>query len=516
MIFQSGSLNTTALVVPGLYVSIVPPQNLVLNGIPSNVIGVVGTAQWGPKNTTVVVGTMSDYARNFGALQNRKYDMGTVVAIAVQQGASAFRCVRVTDGTDTAATSTGVATCCTFTALYTGTLGNSLVGAISAGSKASTFRFTIGLPGYVPEVYDNISGSGNAFWVNLALAINLGNGVSRGPSQLITATSAAGTTAPVAATFAFTSGTDGVATITSSVLMGNDGLTRTGMYSLRSQGCSIGVLADCDTSSAWSTIDGFGLAEGLYMIQVAPAGSVISNGTTGSVDVKATAGLDSYSSKLMHGDWIWWNDPANQILRMVSPQGFAAGRLGNLSPQHSSLNKPLYGVAGTQRSGLPGTQAQQTYSQAELAVLIQAGIDVIVNPSAGGTYWSLAAGHNSSSNAAVNGDNYTRMTNYIAATLNGGMGQYVGRLVNVALFNNITSTLMSFFANLLQQGLLGTTDGSLPYSVICNVSNNPFTRTSLGYVQADCQVQYQAINEKFIVNIEGGQTVQISKSVVNN
>jgi hypothetical protein len=57
--------------------------------------------------------------------------------------------------------------------------------------------------------------------------------------------------------------------------------------------------------------------------------------------------------------------------------------------------------------------------------------------------------------------------------------------------------------------LLGSTDGSLPYSVICDVSNNPASRTGLGYVQSDAQVQYQAINEKFIVNIEGGQTVQV-------
>ncbi len=63
---------------------------------------------------------------------------------------------------------------------------------------------------------------------------------------------------------------------------------------------------------------------------------------------------------------------------------------------------------------------------------------------------------------------------------------------------------------MLGQGLLGSTDGSLPYSVVCDTSNNPATRTGLGYVQADVQVQYQGINEKFIVNLEGGQTVQVA------
>ena len=39
-IVQQGSINTTALVVPDLYVQIVPPQNLILNGVPTNVVGV--------------------------------------------------------------------------------------------------------------------------------------------------------------------------------------------------------------------------------------------------------------------------------------------------------------------------------------------------------------------------------------------------------------------------------------------------------------------------------------------
>ncbi len=65
-IVQQGSINTTALVVPDLYVQIVPPQNLMLNGVPTNVIGVVGTASWGPVGQPVIAATMADYALSFG------------------------------------------------------------------------------------------------------------------------------------------------------------------------------------------------------------------------------------------------------------------------------------------------------------------------------------------------------------------------------------------------------------------------------------------------------------------
>jgi hypothetical protein len=91
------------------------------------------------------------------------------------------------------------------------------------------------------------------------------------------------------------------------------------------------------------------------------------------------------------------------------------------------------------------------------------------------------------------------------------MGQYVGQLVNSTLFQNVRATLLAFLNGLLGQGLLGSTDGSLPFAVVCDVSNNPPSRTGLGYVQADVQVRYQAINEKFIVNVQGGQTVQVSR-----
>ncbi len=60
----------------------------------------------------------------------------------------------------------------------------------------------------------------------------------------------------------------------------------------------------------------------------------------------------------MFGDWVWWNDPVNAVLRLVSPQGFVAGRLANLSPEQSSLNKPLYSVVGTQKQRHAGQRAE--------------------------------------------------------------------------------------------------------------------------------------------------------------
>jgi phage tail sheath protein FI len=517
-IVQQGSINTTALVVPDLYVQIVPPQNLVLNGVPTDIVGIVGSASWGPIGQPVIVATMADYASQFGPVVARTYDMGTQVATAVQQGAQNFRCVRVTDGTDTAAQSLVQSASSTdyalmLTAAYTGTLGNSLVASVSNGSAVNTWRLTITLPGLQPELFDNIPGTGLQLWQNMANAVNNGLSLQRGPSQLVTAQVGSGNSisgSPVVQSYTFANGTDGAASLSAASLVGSETLPRTGMYALRGQGCSLGLLADATDSTQWSVQAAFGLSEGVYMILTGPLGDNIQN----AVKVASSAGLDNYAAKLMFGDWLYWSDQVNNTVRLVSPQGFVAGRLANLSPEQSSLNKQLYAIVGSQKSGTPGSGQATTYASADLAALLSAGIDVIANPQPGGAYWGVRGGHNSSTNAAINGDNYTRLTNYIAATLAAGMGQYVGRVINTQLFQNIRSTQLSFFQNMLSQGMLGSTDGSLPFSVVCDASNNPTSRTQLGYVQSDAQVNYQAINEKFIVNIEGGQTVEVSRQTL--
>ncbi len=246
------------------------------------------------------------------------------------------------------------------------------------------------------------------------------------------------------------------------------------------------------------------------MILTTPAGDTITNAVT----TKGSAGLDSYAAKLMFGDWLWWSDQVNNTIRLISPQGFVAGRLANLSPEQSSLNKQIYGVIGSQRTGTPGSGQNTAYSSADLSALLAAGIDLVCNPQPAGSFWGVRGGHNTSSNLAIDGDNYTRLTNYIAETLAAGMGQYVGQVINNSLFQRVRSTQLSFLNNMFGQGLLGSPDGSLPFSVICDTTNNPSSRTGLGYVQSDAQVQYQAINERFIVNVEGGQTVQVSRQTL--
>ncbi len=507
-ISQYGSLNTAAIVVPDRYVQIVPPAALALPGAPSNTLGVIGSASWGPVNQPVVLGTPVDCTRAFGPLAVRKHDLGTHVAIAAMQGANSFLGVRVTDGTDTAASATVPAAALSastaffaalalainagigvnrgasalvsfnaatgiFAALYTGSNGNNVVISVGPGSKTGTMRAVASLGGGTPEVYDNIVATG---------------------------------TVPSVASFSLAGGTDGAAGVTAQMLVGNDGAQpRTGMYALRGTSAAVAVLADADDSTTWLSQATFGLSEAIYMVMTGPSGDTIAD----TVSVKSAAGVDNYAAKLMFGDWLYWSDATNGVTRLVSPAAFAAGELAALAPNQSSLNKQLGGIIASQSSG----SGAGAYSTAELSALIEAGIDVICNPAPGGAYWACRSGHNTSSDSTRYGDQYTRMSFFLADTIDAGTGIYVGQPISLTLLQNIRSALLGTLSNLQGQGLLGTVGSStLPYSVVCDASNNPQAREGLGYVQADVGVQLQGINEKFLVNLQDGATVVIASA----
>src|SRR6185312_15375026 len=88
--------------VPDAYVEIVPPNVALLQGVPTNKVALVGIASWGPVNAPTPVNS-NNYATVFGPLKARTYDLGTHIACAALAGATNFTAVRVTDGTDVAA-----------------------------------------------------------------------------------------------------------------------------------------------------------------------------------------------------------------------------------------------------------------------------------------------------------------------------------------------------------------------------------------------------------------------------
>ena len=623
-ISQTGQINISALNVPDAYIQITPPQFL-FGGTSTNKGGFVGTASWGPVNAPQPFANYSQYATIFGPTINRLYDMGGHVFLAsAQGGAGAFYGIRVTDGTDVAAsallTSSGV-TGATLTAKYTGSLGNSLKAVLSQGSqnglavKASgyvnftanptatttltiggtaltaiasgataaqfnigatlaltlanllstlntstdsnivqntysvvgtqlvitsktagvagnattlattitsatvsgatlsgglaattTVKLTLTLPGQFPEQFDNIGLglSGLALYQAIVNAVNNGVSSVRGPSNLCIATIGTATTAPVLTTSTFSGGTDGATTITTSVLMGVDTGTRSGMYALRGTGVSQAMLCDLADVNSFSQQVSFGLDIGCYMIGTTAAGDTVLNAVT----ELANAGIDTFTMKVMFGDWVYWLDTTNGIpMRLSSPQSVAMGVLCNLSPQNSSLNKPIQGIIGTQKS-LIGVQ----YSSPDLQLLGQSQMDVIANPEPGGNYFACRFGKNASSNQVIFGDEYTRVTYFLAKSLLIIAGKFVGQTQSVTERFQAKTALVQFLQLAVQNGIIGTPDGSQAFQVVLDATNNTQATVALGYQFAYIKAIYLGIVRYFVVNLEGGASVSISNT----
>lgn len=512
-IYQNGQINQAALYAPGLYTQVVAPTTSYIQGVSTNLLGLVGVASWGAVNSPQLIGDPTSAKQFLGTQTVRKRDLATAVAVALGLGASQIYSVRVSDGTDTAATAALLdtagtpATGANLTAFYTGVEGNKITAAITAGTKASTYKLTLNRPGFTGETFDNIPGTGAAFWANLVSAINNGLSDQRGPSTLVLASAGSSTAVPnTSTTYTMSGGTDGVTSVTDTTQIGVDGATnsRSGMYALRGTGVMTGALVDHTDSTAWSTILSFGLSEGIFFGEAAAAG--VSCDTT--ITNLGTAGADGYGLKVLAGDWVYWQDQVNNQQRLLSPATFWAPMRAVLNPNESTLNKPVLGLIGTQRAA-----AKLPYSNAELGNAAKGRIDYLANPSAGGKYYSFQTDRNASSATSTNSEAYTTMTNFLALTFQGAFGYAIGKAQTPDLRKEIKDSMQAFLTDLwLNQKYIGDPNNPsvAPFTVTLDASNNPDSQVAQGVMAAYVKVKYFSIVREFVISLEGGASVSVT------
>lgn len=142
---------------------------------------------------------------------------------------------------DLSAQATVQTNCLTLSSQSEGTFGNGVSLSLSAGT-ASGYKATISVPGQADEVYDNISGTGNAFWTNLATAINTTGGAA---------------STAIAGDIAFTAKSTGPAGNNISVSIANAASKTAGDYDVTvSNGTTSEVYTDVSGSGAtfWSNL----------------------------------------------------------------------------------------------------------------------------------------------------------------------------------------------------------------------------------------------------------------------
>lgn len=509
---------------PGLYVQVLTPPSFV-EGVPVDVIGVSGTASWGPLNSPTLLGAPSDVIQVFGGITaaalTDQHDLCTDLIIAFSQAQSQSTLqaygVRVSDGTDIKATATikdsgNTITGITINALYSGTLGNSISVTISSGATApSTFDVVVTpFSGGLVERYTGLP-STSAFWQALINAFANGLPNVRGPSLLVRGVIGTSVLGPVAGTTTLASGTDGRGTITSAELIGsNAAFPYTGLYALEALNPPVGIL--------WAAgfTDNTGLANLVGVAQNTPAWCLFSAATgAASNTTTLVTTLQGYGQADYHlsftANWVYWYDPVNGQVRLVPPYAFIGGTVATLGPEQSPLNVPVSGVVGTERDNPFGTP--QPYSYAELGALDKAGIIVITNPIPAGQVWGMASGRNTSLNPAQSPVEYARLTNFLALSLVNSMGQFVGQnqsqQPNDPLRSQVKHSLDTFLQGLKDaqriDGFLNTC--ALAASGNPNMGINTPATISQHYLYARSDITYLSSVWYFVLSLQGGTTV---------
>lgn len=541
------------LIVPNVYVFVQQVLQAVNPYINTSSIGVVGCANWGDVNSPQLSSGPAQIFNNFGndTIGYAPNGGGTGVTeyfslveemlTALPEDGSCLG-VRVTDGTDTAATITMLDTQGTpgnvlvLTANNTGSLpnGNSAIGVnpaqcridlVSSSTGVVTgnnpvFRITLFFPGQQPETFNNILGytsvgnpySSTAFVPNAIAAINGTAPGSRGSLRWVaSAPGSQSNHTPALATLTNASGgTDGTTGCTFASLIGAQTAAPTGMYALTAGTgffqlvlAGMNNLSYAPTISSWVTYCNAALG-----FATVPAGT---SDTAAFASRLSNAAIDE--NMVLVKDYIQVYDTVQQTFRLVSPLGKAAGIIGMLPPFASPINEP-WNSTGLSAGGVVATE--QTLlgyprSQDQLAALITNGFVSITNqmPINNGAFGFFDDVTSAGPTGVYIADQ--RMTTYLAQAFQQLGGQFVGQnqttSANDPTRANIRATFNNFLAQLMPNGGVQWIQAG---NAVCDLTNNTATTIDEGFCFVQVLVQYLGVIRILYVTLQGGTNVQVT------
>jgi hypothetical protein len=396
----------------------------------------------------------------------------------------------------------------TLEALYTGLEGNNLYWEFTPGNNstpaARTWTLRLSRRGLAPdaEEFPNIPEASISTTILTALANGLNP--ARPESGLMRGLVAGSNAAPAMVGAALSGGVNGDTSITTSQLLGSAAaIPATGMYALKNNGVQHFELAGSSDSTAWTSMNAFAQEIGALAVGVLPSGISTSN----AVAAKKAAGIDSIYMALAK-DWCYFNDTQNNVIRLATPAPFIMGLMATQLPSLSPGNKGMFGILNTTR-----TYAKQPYNATEMADLISNGILFITNPIPRGSQFGLRHGKTTSSNNAVWDVPHTRMTNFIAYSLNNAFGEFIDELQTTQANDPLRARADAKLRNFLT----GLRDGSPKliedFSVDLSFGDGKVnTKQSVeqGFLRAAVKVKYQSVVYFFVVELLAGKTVTVS------
>lgn len=349
-----------------------------------------------------------------------------------------------------------------------------------------------------------------AFTVNLSAATSAAGTAEGTYKWLNQAGTSTSTNPPALASYTLSGGTDGRANVTTADLTGSAAsYPYTGAYALVAANPPVNGfwIAGLSDSTAYANMQALADEMGAFFMLTFPTGT----SSTAAVAALQGYGVSDYNV-LAVKDWLYFFDSVNNQVRLVPPLAVAAGRILALSPEQSPLNKPVYGVIGTERMN-PLTGVNQPYTLAEIGLLNSSGILLINNPSIGGNYFGFRTGVSTAANQTESPVEFGRMTNFLGSLFGQLGGQFVGELQSANPGDPLRASVRAAFNTALQQ--LKRQGQIAGYNVTCDASNNPQASVAGHKLFVYVSVTYLSSVWYFIAQLTGGTTVVTSASSQN-
>jgi hypothetical protein len=519
----------------GVTTNVIAPQPTVPVGSPNLPSVLIGTGSWGQPNVGIPFTATADLYDGVGSIQQVPSDLAThctqyILACAAMGTRGNGYAIRVTDGTDAAATVTVLDTTTPtagfvllLTAKCTGVRGNSGTATVTPNAQWTTskpiYDISLTISGAVSEVFQGIvANNGTAynaatFVANARNAINSGLNLSRGPSKywIASAPGTQSTVVPLLSTSFASSGTgtNGSGSLASSNYVGTPGLSATGMYAAGNLECGQFILCGCVDQTIAATMAAFATSNNC--IAVGPSFPE-NTATATAITSKQTNNFNAISSVAIL-DFVQWYDPTLGQLRSLSPESNVLGVIGATSPEQNPGNNPQIGLphlVSTDRTA-SGSYNPRTGTEASQAT--QAGITWIGPMNRNKSFLGLANGQNASGLAGQDGINYPRLTNYLKTALPLIVGSFVDALQGVSNTDptrrGVRNALNNFFKALQTNGQIDN------FNVVCDTSNNTQTTIAAGQLNVAISVEYLGAARFITLNLQGGVNVTITSNVAS-
>lgn len=529
---MSANLDLGNYLTDGAFIDIIPSSPLQAVGPQTGLIAIVGTATDGvPNQPTVFLDQPSLFA---------EFGMGTTLPYSLVREALTAMCypiapptfigVRVTDGTDTAATivlkdtQESPATVITLTRKNTGSRANGatayFVLVSGTTSENPVYRLIITYPNQPAEVYNNLvayAGGGGAYsaavlQANALAAINVGS-LTSAPSPRWTATAGSSVNAPSTAVAQASGGTDGASGVGTAQLLGTSAYSgSTGMYALTGlvTGAQV-ILAALTDPTAGPTIAEF--CEDQQCLGWLAFPSLTPTET--AIGTRATNDLAS-PYLLLASDWLYVNDTISGQTLLVSPMGALAAIVASVQAYQYPGNQPTPGVTGILRTDRI-TNGMNSVTGPEAGERQQNGILYLSYMPQQLRGPKLGLPHGMTSDGVTRICD-TRMLCVIADELQSILGAIVGQAMNTKPGPNLGQPALGNAQDAADAYLNGLAEGSpaqiSDYEFLFG-SNNTQGTVQKGYLLPAILVTTLAAAQFIVTALQVGSSVQITVQSAN-